>query len=285
MALDSIDFHGSPVTVYNDERGAWIVQGQACLLMGIDVHGQQQLLGRKAWSEGWTCVIHAQLPGDTQSRDHFMLHQRRVPMWIANIDTSRMKDPAVRATVETWQNEFADVLADYVEKGYVLPQTGHTATHRAFAKYFMECVEYPHIQRTGALRASRWYASLVRGQELIGVGCTFSVKSKRMMTRLFDEKPWTPQALLAVGANGFVTEQYILAASELDDQWSDDPQFVDCLKVSAKTLAFLSGIPKSYDYRAYERAFVEELKYRGLDVLPPRTNGIKNVNRQAIASC
>lgn len=80
--------------------------------MGLSWEGQRQRIDRSAWSEGWTSVIQVQVPGDIQSRERFAMHQRIVPMWIASIDTSRV-NPDARPTVEAWQKEIAEVLAEH----------------------------------------------------------------------------------------------------------------------------------------------------------------------------
>ena len=84
---------------------------------GLDPDGQRKLIKSSAWSEGRTDEMYVQLPGDTQARKHFVISHRIVPMWIANIGTSQMKDDAARARIERWQVEFADALYGYVFRG------------------------------------------------------------------------------------------------------------------------------------------------------------------------
>lgn len=115
--LGSFDFHGHDVAVYHNDRGHWVSVTQLCDAMGIDSRSQRRRIVQSPWSEGCRTVMTLQVPGDTQSREHFLLHQRRLPMWLGSIVTSRIKDEAVRARVEEHQTEFADVLADYVYEG------------------------------------------------------------------------------------------------------------------------------------------------------------------------
>lgn len=144
--LGSLDFHGNAVSVFTDDRGAWVFPGQLCRNMGIDAEAQRKSIKRKHWSEGWTSVMEAQLPGDTQAREHFLLHERRLPMWIATIEASRLKSPEVRAEVECHQNEFADVLYEYLVNGGVI---NPNATH--------DQVEALH-ERIAAIRTSESHA-------------------------------------------------------------------------------------------------------------------------------
>jgi hypothetical protein len=133
--LGSLDFRGNLVSVYTDSRGSWVFPGQICARMGIDPNAQRQSIERNSWSEGWTCVTHVQTPGDVQPRPHFLLHERRLPMWIATITASRLQDPEVRARVEEWQNEFADVLYDYLVHGGVInPDATHAQIEALHAR-------------------------------------------------------------------------------------------------------------------------------------------------------
>lgn len=118
--VDSFDFHGERAAIYGDARGHWVFPNQLCMFMGIDGNAQRQNIERKHWSQGWTCEIHVQLPGDLQSRTHFLLHERRLPMWLGSITTSRIKDAGVRGRVEDHQTEFADALADYLTDGVAI---------------------------------------------------------------------------------------------------------------------------------------------------------------------
>lgn len=117
VSIDTFDFHGHRAAVLTDRRGHWIFVNQLCNFMGIDGSTQRKTIERKHWSEGWTDVMTVRLPDDAQAREHFILHQRRVPVWLGSVTTSRIKDPATRAEVEQHQTEFADALADYLTKG------------------------------------------------------------------------------------------------------------------------------------------------------------------------
>lgn len=116
-SLTTFDFHGHPAAIYTNSRGHWIFPKQLCSFMGIDGDAQRQNIERNHWSESWTFKTHVQIPGDRQVREHFLLHHRRLPMWLGSIGTTRIKDPATRAEVEQHQTEFADALADWLTNG------------------------------------------------------------------------------------------------------------------------------------------------------------------------
>jgi phage antirepressor YoqD-like protein len=114
--LGSFEFHGDLITVVTTDIGNWAVLGQLCQNLTLDSEGQRQAIARKSWSQGRTCVMQVQLPGDTQARPQFLIHERIVPMWLANITTSRIADDDIRGKVERAQVELADALYAYASK-------------------------------------------------------------------------------------------------------------------------------------------------------------------------
>jgi hypothetical protein len=117
-----LQFHDITVPILTDERGRWVSLTSLCNGLGIDAQGQRENIGRKHWSRGHTGVTPVCFPGHARKYDHFFVHEKRVPMWLANIDTSRLRDDRVRARVEATQIEFADVLAEWVQTGQVKPK-------------------------------------------------------------------------------------------------------------------------------------------------------------------
>lgn len=115
--LSSFRFHGHDAAVFTDERGHWVFLNQLCGFMSIDAENQRKRVNRNHWSQGWTATMAVQVPGDTQARNHFLIHQRRLPMWLGSITTSAIKDKDARQRVEEHQTEFADALADYLLHG------------------------------------------------------------------------------------------------------------------------------------------------------------------------
>lgn len=118
--IGSFDFHGKPVIILTNEAGSWAVLGQLCDNLTIDPEAQRQALMRKSWSQGRTCITQVRLPGDDRTRQHFLVHERIVPMWLANITSSRITDPIIRANIEQAQVELADALHEYVTRNAAL---------------------------------------------------------------------------------------------------------------------------------------------------------------------
>lgn len=115
--LGSFDFQGHDATVYADDRGHWVFLNQLCSYMGIDAENQRKRINRNRWSKGWTAILAVQVPGDHQTRNHFLVHQRRLPMWLGSINTYAIKDTDVRERVQDHQDEFAEALSAYVYEG------------------------------------------------------------------------------------------------------------------------------------------------------------------------
>lgn len=91
----------------------------SCLTAPIDISAdaQRRLVERAPWSKGRTTKMVVQVPGDTQARKHFVISHRIVPMWVANITTSQIKDEEARKRIARWQVELADALYEYVFNG------------------------------------------------------------------------------------------------------------------------------------------------------------------------
>lgn len=109
--LATINYKGTDIYV----QGEYVAVRQMAEAMGLDWEGQRQLIERNHWSEGHTFKAQVCLPGAQQAYNILFMHRRRVPMWVANISTGHIQDEKVKQTVIRWQNEIADVLADYYE--------------------------------------------------------------------------------------------------------------------------------------------------------------------------
>ncbi|MGW1250122.1 phage antirepressor KilAC domain-containing protein [Streptomyces sp. NPDC002535] len=167
--VGSFDFHSQPVIVLTNDAGNWAVLGQLCCILTLDTNGQRQGIERKAWSRGRTCVTHVRLPGDTQARPHFLIHERIVPMWLANITSSRISAPEIRQNIEVAQVELADALHEYVSSRSVIrrvPSKLEVARDLVAALEAKEALEA--VNRVLAPKASRW-DRFMNSEGLIGM--------------------------------------------------------------------------------------------------------------------
>jgi len=167
--IGSFDFHGKPVLVLTNDAGNWAVLGQLCHNLTLDAEAQRQALARKSWSQGRTCITQVQLPGDTQKRPQFLIHERIVPMWLANITSSRITDLAIRTNIEQAQIELADALHDYVTRNAHLrrePSKLEVARDLVAALEAKEALEAAN--RVLAPKASKW-DQFMNAEGLIGM--------------------------------------------------------------------------------------------------------------------
>lgn len=187
--VGSFNFHGEQVIILTNADGNWAVLGQLCTNLTLDPNGQRQGIERKSWSKGRTCVTHVQLPGDLQARPQFLIHERIVPMWLANITSSRIADLDVRDNIERAQVEFADALHQYVSSRSVVRRE---PTKLEMARDLVQALEAKDAleaaNRMLAPAASKWQ-QFMDSQGLIGmtaVADMLDVPVKEMTNFLVD---------------------------------------------------------------------------------------------------
>jgi phage antirepressor YoqD-like protein len=167
--VGSFNFHGEQVIILTNADGNWAVLGQLCRNLTLDAEAQRQTILRKSWSKGRTCVTQVQLPDDLQARPQFLIHERIVPMWLANITSSRIADPVVRENIERAQVEFADALHQYVTSRSVVRRE---PTKLEMARDLVQALEAREAleaaNRILAPAASKWQ-QFMNSEGLIGM--------------------------------------------------------------------------------------------------------------------
>lgn len=111
--LTRVPFHDT--AIYTTADGAYVALRPVCEALGLDADGQLQRLKRKPWT--CTVIMPVQVPGDDQSRELVFIDRRTFTMWLATIDTSRVKNERTRELVRTYQCEAADALDKYFNEG------------------------------------------------------------------------------------------------------------------------------------------------------------------------
>ena len=111
--LAQIPFHDT--TIYTTADGAYVALRPVCDSLGLDADGQLQRLKRQPWT--CTVIMPVQMPGDDQSREMTFIDRRTFTMWLATIDTGRIKNERTRELVRTYQCEAADALDKYFNEG------------------------------------------------------------------------------------------------------------------------------------------------------------------------
>jgi P22_AR N-terminal domain. len=113
--LTKIPFHGTEIVATEIDGTPYVALRPICESIGLDYSGQLQRLRRREWA--CVGVIPTQLPGDTQRRDVTFIDRKTLTMWLATIDTARVKDEAAKELIIAYQREAADVLDKYYSEG------------------------------------------------------------------------------------------------------------------------------------------------------------------------
>lgn len=112
-SLVEIPFHGTTIHAINDEGKPLVSVRHVCESLGIDAASQREKLKKKTWA---TEVIIPSVGTDGRTRQMHMVDRRTLTMWLATIDTNRVK-PDARPLLIAFQNEAADALDSYFHEG------------------------------------------------------------------------------------------------------------------------------------------------------------------------
>ncbi|MBT1161250.1 phage antirepressor N-terminal domain-containing protein [Bifidobacterium sp. SO1] len=113
--IQSIPFHGDTIEAVWRGDGTWLVSlRRLCENLGVEYSSQLKKLKAKKWATvaGFTTV-----GADGKTREMVGIDRKTMTVWLAEIDTNRIPDMAVRAKVDEYQDEAADALDNYFNKG------------------------------------------------------------------------------------------------------------------------------------------------------------------------
>lgn len=114
MQLQSIPFHGTTISAAQDGGTIRVALRPACDAMGIQFAAQYKRLERTPWA----VVSMMDMTGaDGKTYEMVTIDRRTFTMWLATIDTTRLKSDRARNLVETFQREAADALDNYFHNG------------------------------------------------------------------------------------------------------------------------------------------------------------------------
>ena len=105
-SIVQIPFHGTNINAVLHGGKPFVSLRHMCDSLGIDTESQRKKLNGKSWS---TAVIITAVGADGKNRDMHMIDRRTMTMWLATIDTNRVKAES-RELLEAFQNEAADAL-------------------------------------------------------------------------------------------------------------------------------------------------------------------------------
>lgn len=110
----SIPFHETQIIALEEDGTQWVSLRHACDSIGIDVENQRRKLKAKSWA---VAVMKTATGNDGKSYEMTMIDRKTFTMWLATIETSRVKDGGARHRIEQFQNEAADALDSYFHDG------------------------------------------------------------------------------------------------------------------------------------------------------------------------
>ena len=117
--LAQIPFHDT--TIYTTADGTHVALRPVCETLGLDADSQLQRIKRQPWA---TTVIMTGVAADGKMHEMTFIDRRTFTMWLATIDTGRVKNERTRELVRTYQCEAADALDKYFNEGVAInPRT------------------------------------------------------------------------------------------------------------------------------------------------------------------
>ncbi|TNU89040.1 hypothetical protein FIC87_12635 [Eggerthella lenta] len=110
-----VPFNGQTISAHDDGEGNYTVALKPlCENVGIAFNGQYERLSRQPWA---VIRMMRTTGSDGKTYQMVMIDRQTMIMWLATIDTSRLKSDQARAVVTAYQKECAKALDDYFFKG------------------------------------------------------------------------------------------------------------------------------------------------------------------------
>lgn len=125
-SIVSVPFRGQVIEAQKNGETVKVALKPVCENLGLNANGQIQRLKRHPWAT--TCVIHA-VAGDGRQRELVAVDRRTFTMWLATIDTRRVRSQAARDLIIAYQQEAADALDRYFNTGVAVNEHLLKAQH------------------------------------------------------------------------------------------------------------------------------------------------------------
>lgn len=148
-ALIPINFRGGTMQAVREGDSVLVAVRPVCDAIGIDPDGQQQRLQRQPWAT--TCMTQV-VAQDGKLREMLTVDRRTFTMWLATIDTSRLRSEDARNTLTIFQREAADALDAYFHEGAAVnARAAEAAEHRTNASIFQSRARIELLQAARGL--------------------------------------------------------------------------------------------------------------------------------------
>lgn len=112
--LESIPFHGATINAIRTDEGVHVAIRPVCEAIGLAYSGQHERLERQPWA---TVRMTRTVAEDGKHREMATVDRRTFTMWLATVDTTRLKNDDARDMLVIFQREAADALDAYFNEG------------------------------------------------------------------------------------------------------------------------------------------------------------------------
>lgn len=110
-----VPFNGSMMIAQRSDNGEiYTALKPICENIGIAYNGQWERLNRTPWA---TIRMIRTVGADGKQRDMVAISRKTLTMWLATIDTNRLRDEQARKNVTVYQQEAAEALDEYFNEG------------------------------------------------------------------------------------------------------------------------------------------------------------------------
>jgi hypothetical protein len=106
-SIVEVPFNGQTITAQQIHGIIYVALKPVCANIGVNFNGQYQRLKNQPWAV--MCVIHT-TGSDGKTYDMIAIDRRTFTMWLATIDTARLKNAKAKDAVIKYQRQAADVL-------------------------------------------------------------------------------------------------------------------------------------------------------------------------------
>lgn len=108
----TVNFRGDELYGFKQDDGTFLALKPMVEAMGLNWSGQEQRVKRDPILSEGICMMHTPF-GNGGSQEVICIKLDLVNGWLFTIDSSRIKDEAVKAKVQTYQRECYSVLHDH----------------------------------------------------------------------------------------------------------------------------------------------------------------------------
>lgn len=125
-SIQQIPFNGQVIEAQKQGDTVLVALKPLCENLGIGYESQYNRLQRTPWA---TISMMNIVAADGKQRDMTMIDRRTFAMWLATIDTNRLKSEKAKDVVVSYQREAADALDRYFNTGVALNEHLLNAEH------------------------------------------------------------------------------------------------------------------------------------------------------------